>query len=278
MDNSIPIISRAQARETARQKTKTKPSKKQNPKNPKKNFLQNFLGFIGELFITLGLVLILFVVWELWWTNLEANRTQNNIMNTLLEDWQFSTNQNAADNEYFGEPIVMPETTRLTESIGIMYIPRFGENYARPIMQGTDERLVLDTLGIGRYDDTAMPGGIGNFAVAGHRDTRGEVFNQIAELRPGDNIYVQTKDGWYRYIYRNQQIVTPVTIGVLNPVPLKNNLTPKDRILTLTSCNPRLSSAERFIAYAVFESWRPATAGPPTEIANKVAQIAQNGF
>ncbi len=53
--------------------------------------------------------------------------------------------------------------------------------------------------------DTAMPGAVGNVAVAGHRQTHGAVLDNIDTLVPGDRIYVQTRDGYYVYIFRNNR-------------------------------------------------------------------------
>ena len=94
-------------------------------------------------------------------------------------------------------------------TIGILYVPRFGAGYTRPIVQGTTP-AVLDTLGIGHYQGTAMPGAAGNFAVAGHRQTHGAVLDDIDALVPGDRIYVQTREGYYVYVFRNSQISPPL--------------------------------------------------------------------
>ena len=94
---------------------------------------------------------------------------------------------------------------------------------------------------------------------------------EIEQLQLGDAIYIQTQDGWYTYRFRDFEHVTPETVGVLAAVPHHPDLQPTDRIVTLTSCNPLYSTAERIIAYGVLESWRPTTTGPPAEIADVVA-------
>ena len=161
-------------------------------------------------------------------------------------------------------------------TIGIMYIPRFGENYTRPIVEGTSPD-VLDTLGLGHYGSTAMPGAVGNFAVAGHRQTHGAVLDNIHTLVPGDKIYVQTKDGYYVYVFRNNRIVMPSRTDVLLPVPPQPGARPTERFLTMTSCNPRFGSQERIIAYSVLDHWQPVSAGPPPEIAAQVARARGEG-
>jgi sortase A len=162
------------------------------------------------------------------------------------------------------------------QPIGVIYIPRFGADYSRPIIEGTSQD-VLDTLGLGRYAGTAMPGAMGNFAVAGHRQTHGAVLDNIHTLVPGDKIYVQTADGFYTYVFRNQEIVLPDRTDVLAPVPTQPGAEPQQRILTMTSCNPRFGAQERIIAYSIFDSWQPLSAGPPAPIAKQLAALQGKG-
>lgn len=233
---------------------------------------------IGELLITAGIILLLFVAWQLWWTNVESDARQSEVIKEFAEDIAGAAPAAVgppAAGEDFGEPVVAAAPAH-AGTIGIMYIPRFGENYARPIAQGTTSD-VLDTLGLGHYGTTAMPGAVGNFAVAGHRQTRGAVLDNIHTLVPGDKIYVQTKDGYYVYVFRNNQIVLPSRTDVLEPVPTLPGVAPTERYLTMTSCNPRFGVEERIIAYALMDSWRPASAGPPAEIADQVAAAIGKG-
>ncbi|MFX8907022.1 sortase, partial [Acinetobacter baumannii] len=79
----------------------------------------------------------------------------------------------------------------------------------------------LDPIGIGHYPDSAMPGEVGNFALAAHRTTFGKPFNRIADLRAGDAIVVETPDGWYTYRFRTLEYVKPNAVDVLLDVPQK---------------------------------------------------------
>jgi sortase A len=126
-------------------------------------------------------------------------------------------------------------------------------------------------LGVGHYPGTQMPGQVGNFAIASHRSAYGGGMHEIEQLQLGDAIYIQTQDGWYTYRFRDLEYVTPETVVVLAPVPHRPDLQPIDRTITLTSCNPLYSTAERIVAYGVLESWQPTSAGPPTEISTAVA-------
>ncbi|TNB77080.1 class E sortase [Arthrobacter sp. BB-1] len=243
--------------------------------------LRGTVQVVGELLITAGIILLLFVAWQLWWTNVESDAKQSEVIKEFAQDIAGAAPAAPAAapppaaGQDFGEPVVAAAPAH-AGTIGIMYIPRFGANYTRPIVQGTTSD-VLDTLGLGHYGTTAMPGAVGNFAVAGHRQTHGAVLDNIHTLVPGDKIYVQTKDGYYVYVFRNNQIVMPQRTDVLEPVPAQPGVAPTERYLTMTSCNPRFGAEERIIAYALLDSWRPASAGPPAEIADQVAAAIGKG-
>lgn len=230
---------------------------------------------LGELFITAGLVLLLFVAWQLWWTDVEANREQAQTTDRLIQDWGDGARattppaEAAADS---GPPPDLPQAAA-GEAFAILRIPSFGPQWQeRPIVQGT----TLDLLegGVGHYTDpeivpggSVMPGGIGNFALAGHRVTYGRPFFRIDELKPGDPLIVETADNWYVYRMRSSTIVTPDRVDVVAPVPEQPGVEPTERLMTLTACHPRYSARQRYIVYAVMESWQPKSAGEPAALA-----------
>jgi sortase A len=255
-------------------------------KRRRRSPLQVVAQVVGELLITAGVVLLLFVGWELWWTNIDAGIKQDQALEQFFSDVPpvvapavppsaVSSEELPVPGEDFGEPTILTQAD-LTGTFGVIYIPRFGENYSRPVTAGVGTD-VLDNLGLGHYPGTAAPGEVGNIALAGHRQTHGQVLDQIHTLAPGDRIYLQTRDGYYTYVFRNTEIVLPDRVDVIAPVPTDPSALPLDRILTLTSCNPRFGAQERIIAYSVMESWRPSDAGPPAEIAEQVARAAGQG-
>jgi sortase A len=227
------------------------------------------LNVLGELLLTAGVVVGLFVVWQLWWTNLDATATQQEVTAELAQDFGGPLQPTAGDSTGHGDPVVA-HAPGYGQGLGIMYIPRFGDDYARPVMEGTGTD-VLDTLGLGHYQGTAMPGGIGNFAVAGHRQTHGRVLDLIHTLTPGDRIHVRTAEGYYTYAVESTAVVAPTATRVIAPDPQDPGAAPTRRLLTLTSCHPRYGDAERYIVHAALASWRPARTGPPAEIAAAVA-------
>ena len=214
----------------------------------------------GELLMSAGVILLLFVAWQLWWTNVASDARQRDVVKDFVRGMADGNGAAAVAPK----PAVAPEPAE-GATIGLLYVPRFGAGYTRPIVQGTTP-AVLDTLGIGHYQGTAMPGAVGNFAVAGHRQTNGAVMDHIDALVPGDRIYVQTREGYYVYVFRNSQTVLPSRTDVLLPVPMRPGAAPTESYLTMTSCNPRFGSEERFVAYALLERWQSLSAGPPAEI------------
>jgi sortase A len=243
----------------------------------RRGFLQIAAQVIGELLITAGLILLLFVAWQLWWTNVESNAKQDQAVEEFYAD--LGEIPTPAESDDAPQPpdsdhVPVLETKAEGETFAVIYIPRFGDDYTRPVTTGVTT-AVLDNLGLGHYPETGMPGAVGNFALAGHRQTNGAVLDEIHTLVPGDRIYVHTQDGYYTYVYRNTQIVLPDRVDVLAPVPTQPDAAPKERLLTLTSCNPRFGAQERIIAYALMDSFRPLDDGPPDEIAAQVAGVVE---
>ncbi len=235
------------------------------------------VGVIGELLLTAGVLILLFLGWQLWWNDAIMAGQQSTAASDLSAQWLQEGRAAHGDTpppapEDYGDPVVAPASFQNGEPFAVMYVPRFGEDSQRRIAEGVGLDVLNTTrLGVGHYPGTQMPGEVGNFAIASHRSAYGGGMHEIEQLQLGDAIYIQTQDGWYTYRFRDFEYVTPETVDVLAPVPHHPDLAPTDRIVTLTSCNPLYSTAERIIAYGVLESWQPATAGPPVEIADIVA-------
>jgi sortase A len=220
---------------------------------------------LGELLLTAGVLVFLFLGWQLWFNDLVVGGQQQSEALELRERWGPATSAGEADPATFGDPVVSAVPAD-REPFATLYVPRFGADYVRSVAEGVGTSEVLNTIGVGHYPGTQMPGEVGNFAIAAHRTTHGAPFNRIADLRIGDPIVVETADGWYTYRFRTLDYVRPSGVDVLNAVPAVADAQPADRIITLTSCNPMYSDAERIIAYGVFDSWRPRSAGPPADV------------
>lgn len=266
-----------QAPQTRRGSTKARRKKRQRV---------SVVGVLGELLITAGVLVLLFLAWQLWWNDAIMANQQKSSAASQSQEWIAqagapTTAQPSADPAVepvdYGEPPVAAAPDH-GEILGVLYVPRFGAEYARNIASGTSLDVLNSMyLGVGHYTNTQMPGELGNFAIAAHRSAWGGGMHLVNELQLGDAIYVQTADGYYTYRFRNLQYVQPTAGEVLAPVPGQPGSAPQERFITLTTCNPLLSTAERIIAYGVFESWQPLSAGPPAEIAAQVAAQAQKG-
>lgn len=222
--------------------------------------LRTALRGFGEVLVTLGVLLLLFLVWQLWWTDVVAGRTQGNLAGQLQRSWtaQQPTGQQPVGQPRVGQPAGAqpvaqdpPLKLRTGQAFAVIRIPRFGKDYARPVLEGVQ----LDVLdkGVGHYPGTADPGAIGNFALAGHRVTYAKPFNKIDTLRPGDPIVVETARSWFVYRVKRYVIVTPDKVNVLAPVPQQPGKKPTKATLTMTACHPKFSARYRYVVFSELE-------------------------
>lgn len=235
----------------------------------------SIVGVLGELLLTAGVVVALFIGWQYGIGDQIAAAQNRADAQALAEQWQEAPpargpSPSDPEPEAPIAPVISPQPAD-GEVFGIMYVPRFGPDYAVRMGGGVSRERTLDTIGIGHYPGTQMPGEIGNFAVAAHRTGFGGApFYAIDELRVGDPIIVETADGWYTYTFRTLEYVRPTAVDVLAPVPQATPTGIGGRYLTMTSCSPRHTIAERIIAYALFDSFQPRADGPPAGVPGSV--------
>lgn len=203
------------------------------------------VGTIGELLITLGALLLLFVAWQLWWTDVTANREQAVAIQALERGFTHDATPGPAATP---DPLATLKNVPFGEAFAIVRIPRFGADYARPVLQGTDHETL--GKGVGHYVGTAMPGEIGNFATAGHRTTYGKPYADIDKLRPGDFIVIETKANYIVYAVQSHVIVTPDHVEVIAPVPQHPGATPTEAWMTMTACHPKFSAQQRYVVFS----------------------------
>lgn len=226
------------------------------------------VGVVGELLITLGVLLLGFLVWQLWWTDVEGNAAQAEIVRDLGFEEPApvaeATDDGIAEPRRDEPPVI--DAPEHAVSFATLQVPRWAGEPERPVSQGTDRPTVLDVLGIGHYEGTAMPGGLGNFALAGHRVTFGKPFNRIEELQVGDPLVVRTADTWYVYKVTSTEVVVPADVRVIQPVPNQPGVEPTERYITLTTCHPMFSARERYIVHGLLDYWAPVADGTPAEL------------
>jgi sortase A len=213
---------------------------------------------LGEVLITLGVVVLLFVVYLLAWTNVRADSTAASLSGDLRQQWATERPHNGGP-----APTVDPGALPVTpgQPFAIMTIPRLGKSWSSPVIQPKGRDISLDELaeGVVHYKQTALPGQVGNFAVAGHRATHGQPFADLNKLRIGDKVVVETAAAVYTYVVDNdpnKTIVLPTDVWVIEPVPGHPTAAPTQALITLTTCNPRWNSSHRMIVFGHLVSTR----------------------
>ncbi|MEU8757854.1 class E sortase [Streptomyces sp. NPDC048659] len=211
---------------------------------------------VGELFITFGVVMLLFVTYQLWWTNVRAGQQTDKAKEQIENSWSQGAGGDGT-----------PDAFEPGQGFAIMYIPKL--DVVAPIAEGISKTKVLDKGLVGHYGEgklkTAMPGDKqGNFAVAGHRNTHGEPFRYINQLKPGDPIVVETRDAYYTYAMASILPQTsPSNVSVIEPVPKGSGFTGPGRYITLTTCTPEFTSTYRMIVWGKLVDERPRSKGKP---------------
>jgi sortase A len=188
---------------------------------------------LGELCITAGLVVLLFVTYQLWGTGRYTRGQQDELGRRLMDSWRSSQ--------------VTREQVKLGAGLAMIRIPRFGAKYRYVIVEGVQQSDLRK--GPGHYPGSALPGQVGNFVVSGHRTTYSAPFNRAAELRKGDRILIDTRDRQYVYHVTGRRIVRPTAVEVTAPVPGRPHARPTKKLITLTTCHPKYSAAERMIIF-----------------------------
>jgi sortase (surface protein transpeptidase) len=235
---------------------------------------RTFVSGLGQTLVTAGVVLLLFVVYELWITDLFSARDQDRLADRLQTEW-------SAQGPAAGVPTT-PAEVPVGQPFAVLHVPRLGEDWSRVVLEGTSEDQL--SQGPGHYAGTAMPGEQGNLALAGHRVGRGSPFLDLDRLRPGDPIVVEVADGWFTYRVLGdasgdlsardpngvpgQEIVTPADVQVIAPTPGGTaDAAPTGAYLTLTTCHPRYSARQRLVVHAVLDgpgvTRAQAPDGPP---------------
>lgn len=229
--------------------------------------LQAAVGVVGELMITLGVLLLLFVAWQLWWTDVEANRDQAQTITTLEQD--FAEPPAAADPK---DPLVTLRQVPFGKAFAVLRVPRFGKAYARPVLEGTTLKVL--EKGLGHYTFTTMPAQVGNFSLAGHRTTYGRPLHNIDKLVKGDVLVVETKAAYHVYRMDRHVIVRPTDVSVIAPVPQRPGREPTAAWMTLTTCHPKFSAEFRYIVFAKYEKAYPRAAGLPASLLQVTGKVA----
>jgi LPXTG-site transpeptidase (sortase) family protein len=195
------------------------------------------ISVFGELLITAGVLMGLFVVYSLWWTNVLADREADKQGDAVRDSWTTDTGPGALDTQ---------------GGLGFLHVPAMGGDEVL-VKEGTSPD-VLNHGVAGYYTDpvkSALPQDrTGNFTLAAHRDGHGAKFHDIHKMKVGDPIVFETKDTWYVYkVYETLPKTSRFNVDVLQPVPKESGKTKPGRYITLTTCTPILTSDFRYIVW-----------------------------
>ena len=220
---------------------------------------------VGVALLTAGALLGLTVIYIEFIEPYFSTQGQQQAAASIQEDFAKKAQTNPSELE----------STELADAqtFGVLYAPRLGADYRRPIAHGTSVESVLNPIGVGHYKHSAMPHEVGNFALAAHRTTHGGAFNNIDQFVVGDKLFVETRWGWYGYEVVGSAVVEPKDFWVVGSNPLEHAglaRLPGERLLTLTTCTPRYTAEKRLVVWAKQVSQTPRLQGAPSEIADLI--------
>ncbi|MFF8813573.1 class E sortase [Streptomyces pactum] len=214
------------------------------------------VGVFGELLITVGVLLALFVVYSLWWTNVLADREAKRQGNHVRDVWAQG-----------------PGKLDTRDGIGFLHVPAM-DNGEVLVKRGTSTKVLNDGVA-GFYTKpvkSAMPWDAkGNFSLAAHRDGHGAKFHNIHKLDEGDVMVFETRDTWYVYkVFAKLSETSKYNVGVLDPIPEGSGRTEAGRYITLSTCTPVYTSRHRYVVWGELERTEKVDARrtPPRELAD----------
>jgi sortase A len=246
------------------------------------------IGLFGRALIVIGLLMLGFVGYQLWGTGLETARAQRDLADKFEQQLSVETTTAAVvtttaaqTTTSIADDTAAPTSTDLTTTSTLPPAPVLDISLGDPVARleiptiGTDHYVVAGVgvdelqLGPGHFPDTPLPGQLGNAAIAGHRTTYGQPFHDVDRLEPGDEIIVTTAAGRFVYRVRETLIVEPSDYHVVATSD------PTIAELTLTSCHPKWSAAQRIIIHANLD---PTQSDTPTArssyLASSLSSIA----
>ncbi|MEU8250234.1 class E sortase [Nonomuraea sp. NPDC048916] len=206
--------------------------------------MRAMLRAVGESSITAGLILLLFCAYLLWGTGAYTEDQQVLLQRQLTEERPAGAPPGAAGPPRLGK-------IQLGKAVAMLRIPRLGHDYRYAVIEGVGTEDLKK--GPGHYPGSAQPGQIGNFVVSGHRTTYAAPFKRLAELRRGDEIIVDAREARYTYRMTTREIVQPDAVEVIAPVPGRPGARPTRAVITLSTCHPEYSAAQRLIVHGVLK-------------------------
>lgn len=207
---------------------------------------------LGQLLVAAGVAVLLFVGLSLRGSDAYTAHAQAGLRHALEQHWDRPDRAPA------------PAQAGRVDGVAVLRVPRFGRGYAEVIVEGVSTADLR--RGPGHYPGSALPGEVGNFAVAGHRTTFGAPFGRLDELRPGDALVLETGSSWLTYRVTGGRVVPPTAVAVTAPVPEAAGRRATAALLTFTTCNPRYSDRQRLVVFGRLTETRAKSAGVPAAL------------
>jgi sortase A len=233
--------------------------------------VRTVIGAIGRVLITVGVLILLFVAYQLWGTGIYEARAQSDLESKFereLTGSQSQTTSTTAGSTTTSSATTAPTTTAApttTNAPAVVSAPAAGD----PIGVITIDKIGVDKVVVegttvpdlrkapGHYEGSPLPGQVGNAAIAGHRTTYGAPFGDLDQLAKNDRISVRTLTGTWNYeLTEDPFAVNPDQTEVLDPTTDAATGEPL-ATLTLTTCHPRFSASERLVVKATLSDTRP---------------------
>ncbi len=209
----------------------------------------------GEAMITFGLIVLLFALYEVYGNTAAVESEQSDLGSQLDQQW-------AAPDPTVAAPSAGPTKAALAPPggpIGRLHIPKLDKRWV--VVEGVTQQDIRHAPG--HYPKTALPGQVGNFSVAGHRNRA--TFWRLDEMAPGDKIVVETRKEWFVYTVTRSHIVRPQQVEVVEPVPGEPGRKATKAMLTLTTCHPLMDNYQRLIVHAELTAQNPRDESRPDQ-------------
>ncbi|WP_382465544.1 class E sortase [Streptomyces noursei] len=232
------------------------------PPEPRRRWqtFASVVSVIGELLITAGLVLGLFVVYSLWWTNVLADRASHQQGDKVRQHWATAAPGPKGPGELDTK-----------DGIGFLHVPAMNNGDVL-VKKGTGSDILNE--GVAGYYTKPVKSALpqdkeGNFTLAAHRDGHGAKFHNIDKLKDGDPIVFETKDTWYVYkVFATLPQTSKYNVKVLDKLPAESGKHKAGRYITLTTCTPVYTSDYRYVVWGELVRTQKVDADrtPPAEL------------
>lgn len=218
------------------------------PQRPRSGPVRRIVFVVGIGMILAGLGFLLYCAWQYYGTNIISKQKAGEVKQSIAANW---------DNGIDGD------------DIGLLRVKRFGDDYEAPIVKGFDDKSL--STGVGWDPKSALPGEIGNFAIAGHRVTHGELFSKFPDLKKGDKIVVETRTTVFTYVLRNGG--TDITVDFTNGWPLQRvpapdaaGERPTKAVITMLTCSELFRTRNRSVVIGDLVSEQDKRTGKTTTV------------